>query len=105
MAAIYHRKDSQKLWIVCYPQTGTRPERAITKTADWAEAERIREKVDLLVELERLKDRPVPETILARFTGLPCVTKAESSPEPALKNEDVQNFLPALRALITRSAA
>lgn len=105
MAAIYDRKDSKKLWIVCYPQTGESPERASTKTEDWAEAERIREKVELLVALERFKDVPVPETILARFTGLPCVTKAEPSPEPAPKNEDVQNLLPALRALITRSAA
>ncbi|PTX94898.1 hypothetical protein DB345_11340 [Spartobacteria bacterium LR76] len=101
MASLYHRKDSKELWLACYPQPGSLLVRASTATEDPREAGRIPEKVKLLIALERLKDVPVPEKILARFEGLPRLMTIESAP----KKEEPNNLNPALRAFLTRSAA
>ncbi len=101
MASLYNRDDSKEYWICCYPQSGGRPARASTSTEDPREAERILEKVKLLVALERMKDVPVPAKILARLEGLPGSTAAEPQP----KKEKPDDLRAALRALVTRSAA
>lgn len=101
MASLYKRDDSKELWLSCYPQPGSRLVRASTATEDRREAERILAKVELLIALERLKDVPVPEKILARLEGLP----RSANTEPESNKEKPQNLRPALRAFVTRSAA
>lgn len=101
MASLYNRDDSKEFWISCYPQPGGRLVRASTSTEDRREAERILQKVELLLALERLKDVPVPANILARLEGLPRSTPTEPPP----KKEKPDDLRAALRALVTRSAA
>ena len=85
MATFYKRPDSQQFSVACYPRPGAKLVRASLGTDDPALAEKITRKVEILCELEKLADVPVPEKILASFG---CMTvrverEAPSSAQPA----------------------
>lgn len=107
MASIYTRDDSQELWLSCYPQP-SKLVRATLGTDDPKVAEQIRQKVELLIKLERLGDVRVPEKVLAAFAGLPMSPRTEApakaEAEPPAKEENPGALLAALKAYVTRSA-
>jgi integrase len=100
MASIYTRRDSKELWLSCYPKSG-KLVRTTLGTEDRRTAERTLRKVELLLELERLRDVPVPDKILCELEGLP----GSKSVEPPPPKDTGENLRAALRAYVTRSAA
>lgn len=100
MASLYPRTDSKEFWIACYPKPG-KLVRVSSGTEDRRLAERTLRKVELLLELERMQDVPVPEKILSQLEGIPRSTPIEPAPE----NDEGVALLSALRAYVTRAAA
>lgn len=99
--------------MACYPRPGAKLVRASLGTDDPALAEKITRKVEILCELEKLADVPVPEKILASFecmtvrierespspaqpTPVPAMTKSS----PATKSGSIKD---AIRAYLVRS--
>jgi len=64
MASIFRRPDSQNLCLSCYPRLGARLVRASLGTEDPVLDEKIAQKVDLLIELEKVAEVEVPGKIL-----------------------------------------
>lgn len=71
MATFYKRPDSQQFSVACYPRPGAKLVRASLGTDDPALAEKITRKVEILCELEKFANVPVPDKILASFE---CMT-------------------------------
>lgn len=70
MASIYRRPDSQNFCLSCYPRPGSKLVRASLGTTDESHAVKVAQKVDLLIELEKMSGIEVPNNVLAAFQGM-----------------------------------
>jgi hypothetical protein len=99
--------------MACYPRPGAKLVRASLGTEDPVLAEKITRKVEILCELEKLADVPVPEKILALFECLtvrierespspaqPTPVQATTKSSPAIKSGSIKD---AIRAYLVRS--
>lgn len=68
MASYYRRPDTKYFSLACYPCPGSKLVRASLGTDDPVLAEKMTRKVEILCELEKLADIPIPEKILAAFS-------------------------------------
>jgi integrase len=116
MATFYKRPDSQQFSVACYPRPGAKLVRASLGTDDPALAEKITRKVEILCELEKLADVPVPEKILASFACMTVRVEREAAsttrpapvqavPEPSPVPNKGGSIPDAIRAYLVRSAA
>jgi integrase len=113
MATFYKRPDSQQFSVALYPRPGAKLLRASLGTDDPALAEKMTRKVEILCELEKLADIPVPEKILASFecmtvrierdspsSAQPAPVQTTTKSSPATKSGSIKD---AIRAYLVRS--
>jgi integrase len=80
MASIYKRPDSGIYWLSCYPRQGDRLVRVSLGTSDKEEAERMCQKVELLVAMERMGEVALPAALLSHFNAAPVVVSTTNDP-------------------------
>ncbi|MBC7979008.1 MAG: tyrosine-type recombinase/integrase [Armatimonadetes bacterium] len=68
MASYYRRPNTKHFSLACYPCPGSKLVRASLGTDDPVLAEKMTRKVEILCELEKLADVPIPEKLLAAFS-------------------------------------
>lgn len=110
MASIYNRSDSQDYWLACYPEPGSRLVRASLGTNDRLQAECIRNKIELLIKLNSLRDVELPAVLAAKLgvDGLRPQgsegTVAGGAVEKKPSAGDSDQIRKAVKAYLTRSA-
>ncbi len=88
MASIYQRPDSQKFHLSCYPRPGAKLLRASLGTDNEAEAEKIAQAVELLIQLEKIGDVQVPQKLLAELPGVRSLLGGDIPAPPAGSEND-----------------
>lgn len=118
MATSYQRPDSKHFSLACYPRPGSKIVRASLGTDDPILAEKMRRKVEILCELEKLADIPIPRKIISAFSldsimvGNEPPASSESKPVKEMKEPEAVadssesgDISEAIRAYLIRSMA